>query len=135
MEKKLLILFGFAALFVACKKEITVPNSGIYSGTFTQYDTAGNSAVTGNVYFVLYESNQTFFVRGDTVTDIPVTHNGSYVVDHSTQMTFKYTGDYDSLIDLNQYLDTIYNYTFDDINFTLSQTRDGKLYEYIMQRD
>lgn len=136
MKKKLLFIFIIFALAVSCKKEVTIPNGGIYRGVFREIDqVSGDTLADGVIYLALFESSQSYTLSGDTTTSAPATHNGTYLVDNASTMQFSTTSQYSSQYDIDHYLDTVFNYTFDDINFEFWQVWDGKRYEYIMVRD
>ncbi|UKN02480.1 hypothetical protein K6119_02960 [Paracrocinitomix mangrovi] len=133
MKTKLLITLVFSVLLISCKKKpVTVPNAGIYNGMFTEYDSTGNPLAQGSFVLALFTHNSTYQLSGDSVNFSPPTHKGEWYTNNATTAVFStaYSG-----YNPNYYLDTVYNYTFDNINFTLTQTIDGKIYEYVMVRD
>ena len=132
--KKLLIIMGILMVIISCKKEV-VPNNGIYRGVFRETDSNGDTLASGVMYLALIEDNLQFTVVGDSVSNAPASHSGMYVVDNKISMQFFYSGNYDTLYDQDHYLDTIYNYEFDNENFKFWQTRYGKTYTYDLVRD
>jgi len=135
MDKKLFTFLIFGLLLISCKKEITVPNSGIFRGVFREYSATGDTLATGVVYMALNENDLTFNVSGDSTTNAPANHAGNYLVDNSTTMQFINNTAYSQVYDADHYLDTSYNFTFDDTNFKIWQTISGKLYEYDLVRN
>ena len=138
MNKTQLLLTTLALMFLAsCKKEVTTPNNGIYRGVFMEIDSSGlgDTLADGVLHMALFESNQTFAVKGDTNTMAPASHNGSYVIDAAGLMIFDTPGTPNPQYDPDHYLDTAYTYTFDDVNFTLQLVKAGKLYRYDMVRN
>lgn len=132
MEKQFLAFFALSLLMISCKEEVTVPNGGIYTGVFTQYSETGGILNSGVLYIALFDENYQFQVSGDTVDNIPPTYGGEWVVDGANIMTFDAWGD--PANPDNLMLDTTYNYTFNDVDFTLKQTIGNKSYEYILKR-
>ena len=135
MEKRLLIIFAVVAIAISCKKEIVVPNNGIYRGTFREISSGGDTLAEGVVHLALFEESGSFVVSGDSTSNAPATHGGIFVVHGATTMTFTNQSSIDTLYDIDHYLDTTYTYKFDDVNFELKQAWEGKTYEYLLVRN
>ncbi|MEX1003601.1 MAG: hypothetical protein WDZ35_15895 [Crocinitomicaceae bacterium] len=131
MKKSIFIIFGLL-LLISCKKEVTTPNNGIYRGVYKEITVDQDTLVDALVFLVLHEENQSFTVKGDSLTNFPPDHNGTYEIIDEKQMNFEYKGVYE--YNPNHYLDTTFNYTFDDVNFTLSRKESDRTFEYKMKR-
>lgn len=135
MIRKLPLLVGIVLMSLSCKKEVTTPNNGIYRGVFREIATNGDTLASGVTYLALNESNLVFTMSGDSVSNAPATHGGTYLIDNPSTMQFSNFSLIDTVYDIDHYLDTTYNYKFDDNNFKLWQIRYGKTYEYNLVRD
>lgn len=122
-------------MLMACKKEVTMPNNGIYRGTFYEFGQTGDTLAQGVVYIAMFESNQTFSMVGDSVNLAPASHSGTYIIDNSNYMSFTNTSAPTTLYDNDHYLDTTFQYAFDDVNFSLDLTKAGKTYQYRLVRN
>ena len=134
MKKKILTLLVLCAILIACKKEVTIPNGGIYRGTFREYSESGDTLASGLCHIAMFEHNNSFVMVGDSVSGSPADHSGTYIVDNASNMQFS-SSPSSGQFDIDHFLDTVYNYTFDDIFFNFWQTRAGKLYEYKLKRN
>jgi hypothetical protein len=133
--KKLLILLCVGTVALSCKKEVTIPNNGIYRGAFREYSATGDTLASGLCFLAIFESDNTFKMVGDSISNAPADHAGTYLVDNATNMQFTNATPPSTSFDVDHYLDTVYNYSFDDVNFKFWQTRYGKLYEYTLVRN
>jgi hypothetical protein len=132
-----IFLFVFVTLVLAgCKKPVTEPNSGIYRGTFFQIYNEEDTNAQGVVNLALTKDGfgGSFQVSGDTSTGAPYSHYGTYVIDNSVSMTFDNDASVEVGYQPHYLLDTVYQYTFDDFNFTLELIIDTARYEYKMVR-
>ena len=132
--KKLLLLFMLGILVIACKKEVLVPNSGIYRGTFTKYDSAGDTIVNAVTWMSMDDNQLTFTMTTDSLVFAPAQHYGTYAVENASAITFKNSSDVGPPYQPDYYLDTIYTYSFDDKNFKFWQTIGDYFYEYDLVR-
>lgn len=132
--KKFLFGILLIVLAVACKKEIVTPNNGIYRGVYRMMNSAGDTLAQGVVYLAIFESSESFSMVGDSSSMVPATHGGTYLIDGSSTMQFDNSSGYGAFPDIF-YLDTTYNYKFDDVNFELWQTKYGNLHEFKMIRN
>lgn len=135
MNKRLLIIFTFSLVLLACKKDDTIPNNGIYRGVFRVFASSGDTLADGAFNLALFESDQHFVMEGDTSTNLPASHAGTFVVDGATTMIFTNTSGSSVLYPTDAYLDGTFNYVFDDVNFVLTRTVGTKNYEYDMVRN
>lgn len=130
----LLIILIPVVLFSGCKKPITEPNSGIYRGTFFEIFDNTDTGAQGIAYLALHDEQLSFELSGDSLAGAPYDAYGTYSINSSTTMTFVNSG---SLLpgQSNMYtLDTIFQYTFDNLKFKLWVTRDTAKYEYSLIR-
>lgn len=132
--KKLLLFLMLGILVLSCKKEVTVPNSGIYRGTFFKIGPSNDTIVQSITWLALNENTLTFNVTTDTTVNAPAEHGGEYLVDNVSSMTFINNTVLTPQFQPDYYLDTIYNYTFDDKNFRFWQTIGDFYYEYDLVR-
>jgi hypothetical protein len=139
MMKKVTFFLGLLAFVISgCKKPITQPNSGIYRGTFFQIFDNGDTNAQGIANLALSGDTfgGTFTLSGDTTTGSPVSCNGVYEINGTTQITFTNTAIVPDLGYQPHYiLDTVYQYTFDDHDFTLDMVQDTTRYEYKLIRN
>ena len=136
MRKNLLILLGLIIIGFSCKKKDLVPNNGIYRGVFRTINaTTGDTTNSGVTYIALFESQLSFSMVGDSITKIPATHNGTYLVENNSVIQFSTNNTPVPPFHPDHYLDTSYNYTFDNTNFKFWQTINGYILEYDLKRD
>jgi hypothetical protein len=135
MLKKLCIFSVLIFMGLSCKKDVLVPNEGIYRGIFNEIRSSGDTVASGVVYMALWESTLKFQITGDSLTNAPATHHGSYLVDDATRMQFQYGSAYSTQYDADHYLDTTYNYSFVNNTFEFWFQDDTTLYEYRLSRD
>jgi hypothetical protein len=133
--KKICLIFALLAVVISCKKEVLVPNDGIYRGVFNEIRNSGDTVASGVVYLALWDSNLSFQISGDTVTNAPAPHAGTYLVDDATRMHFSSSSALQGGYDTDHYLDTTYNYTFDDTKFEFWFQDDTTLYQYRLTRN
>lgn len=134
MKKNVLIFILFIAI-LSCKKEALVPNNGIYRGVFREMHLGGDTVTSGVVYLALFEENNTFSLVGDSVTSAPATHGGTYTIESGKRINYSFTGDYQPQYDNDHYLDTLYNYIFDDEILEFWFLNGDVKYEYRLARD
>lgn len=134
---KIVILIIGAALFVvsACKKPVTEPNSGIFRGTFFEIFENGDTGGQGIAYLAIAKGDGNFNLSGDTSSGAPLSCQGSYIINNSTQMTFNNIVNVDVGYHPYNILDTTWNYTFDDHNFDLDLAFDTVRFEYRLVRN
>lgn len=132
--KKLCIFFGIFFVFISCKKEIVLPNDGIYRGVFNEIWASGDTVASGVVWIALFEDNQAFTMVGDSNTSAPQSHNGTYLIQDAKFIQFSLSGLASGGYDEDHILDTTYQYTFDDELFEFFLQDDTILYEYRLKR-
>lgn len=132
--KKLCIFFGLFFIILSCKKEIIVPNDGIYRGVFNEIWASGDTAASGVVWFALFEESQTFSMIGDSNTSAPHNQNGTYLIQDAKFIQFSLVGAASGGYDDDHILDTTYQYTFDNKIFEFFLQDDTILYEYRLTR-
>lgn len=135
MKNILLIIITLSFGLLACKKKDPIPNSGIYRGVFRVISSAGDTLGDGVLNLALFDSDQHFVMEGDTSTNIPASHAGTFVVDGATTMIFTNTSTVSTQYPTEAYLDGSFNYVFDDVNFLLTRTVGTTNYEYDMVRN
>ena len=135
MLKIICIVFSVSLVILACKKEVNVPTEGIYRGVFNEIRNSGDTVASGLVYMALWESSLTFQIVGDTNTNAPANHSGSFLVDDATRMQFYNNSTVSGQYDPDHYLDTTYEYFFDNTIFEFSYQQDTTLYEYRLTRN
>ena len=134
MKKNILYLLLLFAV-VSCKKGPPLPNNGIYRGVFREIYAGGDTVASGVVYLAMFEENNTFSLVGDSTTNAPATHNGTYNIESGNNISYFRVSDYSPQFDTDHYLDTLYSYTFDDENFEFWFQDDTIKYEYRLSRD
>jgi hypothetical protein len=132
--KKLCIFFGIFFIILSCKKEIILPNDGIYRGVFNEIRASGDTVASGVVWFALFDDNQTFTMVGDSNTHAPHSHNGTYLIQDAKFIQYTLTGAASGGYDDDHILDTTYQYMFDDKLFEFFFQDDTVLYEYRLTR-
>ena len=135
MKKTVLIIIALSFVILACKKKDPLPNSGIYRGTFRVIASSGDTLSDGVLNLALFESDQHFVMQGDTSTNLPASHAGTFVIDGATTMIFTNTSGSSGQYPADAYLDGTFNYVFDDVNFLLTRTIGTKNYQYDMVRN
>lgn len=134
MKKTLFLSSVIILMLFSCKKEITIPNNGIYRGVFNQIHNGTDTVTSGVAVIALFESNSVYNLVGDSLTHAPATHGGGYLVVDSDKIDFSSNPVSGGVYNFNHYLDTIYSYFFDDVNFNFWLERDTILYEYKLVR-
>lgn len=137
MRKASVFIVIAGLVLVGCKKPITEPNSGIYRGTFLQiYDETDTNAQGVAVVALSKDGfGGTFSMSGDTATGAPYSCYGDYSIDNSSQITFTNKAIVEVGYQPHYLLDTTYDYTFDDHNFTLDLVIDTVNYQYTLVRN
>ena len=130
--KKIFFVFLLGLSVTACKKAVTQPKSGIFRGVFEMTGLNGGGFETGDCTMSLNDVSNAFALSVDTSSVFPIESSGFYNTIDATKMRFFENG---GVGDLHfhirhLYLDTIYNYTFDDNIFELKKQVDTVLYEY-----
>ena len=115
--KKIFYTFALVFVFMACKKTITQPRSGIFRGVFEMTGTNGGGFESGDCTIALNDVSNTFSLSVDTTASYPFACGGTYNMIDGVKMEFSRSGGVDtSEFDVrHMYLDTVYNYVFDDI--------------------
>lgn len=135
MKKLTLFVLFVALVFFSCKKPSTTPNSGIYSGTFTAR-VNGVPEATGNVTLALFENGSSYALSGDTTTGTPLSHGGTWSIQSGSIIYFTWDKGavYANATDSTYLLDSAFTYTFNDVNFSVSQIVDSAEYTYELTR-
>ena len=130
--KKIFCIIGLGLAILACEKTVTQPKSGIFRGVFEMTGTNGGGFETGDCSISLNDVTGSYSLSVDTTSAYPLGSGGTYLVVDATKMSFIATTprDTSALINQHLYLDTTYNYTFDDNIFELKKQVDTVLYEY-----
>jgi hypothetical protein len=132
--KRLLLIFFVSSIFLfSCRKPASMPNNGIYHGLFYKIHDTGDTLIGGVVDFALSEAQQSFALQGDSISNAPFSHGGHYTIENSTHIT--YSSNPAPGTDPLLYLDTTYQYKFDDINFEFWTTVGQIKLEYKLERD
>jgi hypothetical protein len=131
MKKKLCIMV-LGLIVLACKKTVTQPKSGIFRGVFEMTGTNGGGYETGDCTISLNDVTSVFALSVDTTATYPLASSGIYNIIDATKMSFSQNSGVDPMeFDIRHlYLDTTYNYNFDDNVFELKKQVDTILYEY-----
>ena len=92
----------------------------------------GELLETSNCTISINDNSEAFSFNVDTTSSIPFPCSGSYSILDATKMKFTTNSYRDTSSTVNQhlYLDTTYNYVFDDVRFDLIKTIDTTVYEY-----
>ena len=136
MKKTLFFSSVIILMVLGCKKEITIPNNGIYRGVFNQIHHGTDTVTSGVAVIAWFENSPSYSMAGDSLTFAPASHGGEFLVVDSDKIDFSSNPISGGTYDYYHYLDTIYNYTFDDVNFNFWMERnDTILYEYKLVRD
>ena len=133
--KKIVLIFILIATLISCKKEDPIPDNGIYRGVFREIHDNGDTLASGVVYIALFEENSTFTLVGDSTTNAPASHNGTYTIESGKRINYLYTGVHQPQFDSDHYLDTLYTYFFDDELFEFWFQNGSVKYEYRLARD
>lgn len=135
MKKYFLTVFFLMFLFIGCKKELLIPNNGIYRGVFREIYNETDTVSSGVVYLALWDNSSSFQMVGDSLTNAPASHNGTYFIQDASRIIYTNNSSLSSQYDSDHYLDTMYNYVFDDEIFEFSYSDGVTLYEYRLARD
>jgi hypothetical protein len=135
MLKKTSPFIFVTLIIISCKKEVVVPTEGIFRGVFSIIRDSGDTLNGGVVYLALWESSLTFQLAGDSITGIPASHSGSFLVDDATRMQFHSNGEVSSPYQSYHYLDTTFNYEFDGDAFNFRYKADTTTYDYRLSRN
>lgn len=135
MKNIILSVFCLFFVLMSCKKELLVPNNGIYRGVFREIYNETDTIASGVVYLALWESSQKFEVVGDSLTNAPASHRGLFFIQDASRIVFTNKSVEEAQYDSDHYLDTLYNYRFDDEIFEFSFQDGATLYEYNLARD
>ncbi|MCB9222606.1 MAG: hypothetical protein R2780_13290 [Crocinitomicaceae bacterium] len=131
--RKFFIIFLLSSLvFASCKKPETTPNNGIYHGLLYRIGNNGDTVGGGVVDFALFEANSAFSMAADSVSHTPAQHNGDFTIQSSSLISF--TNKSPVTYHPDGYLDTVFNYTFDNVNFHLWVQKPDVLLDYKLVR-
>ena len=121
--KKVFCIIVLVVIAIACKKTVTQPKSGVFRGVFEMTGVNGGGYETGDCSIALNDVTGSYSLSVDTTSQYPYASGGTYVVIDATKMSFDVTTTVDTSSSLDQhlYLDTTYNYTFDDNVFELKK--------------
>ncbi len=135
MKKFFLSLFLMLFILTGCKKEILVPNNGIYRGVFKEIYNGTDTLAGGVVYLALWENSNSFQMVGDSLTGAPASHKGTFFIQDASRIIYTNSHVPNGQYDADHYLDTTYNYFFDDEVFEFTFDDGTTLYEYKLIRD
>ncbi len=128
--KKIITIIAISVAIFSCKKEITTPNSGTYRGVFEMAGLNGSGYETGLCTIAMSEESRSFVLSVDTAATAPYFCAGNYKITSGTTMTFSSEHLAPINGDQNIILDSIYNYTFDNLSFTLTKVVNTIQYDY-----
>ncbi len=129
--KKVLYTIVLGLTVIACKKTVTQPRSGIFRGVFEMTGVNGGGFETGDCTVALNDQTGKFVLSVDTTSVVPYATYGNYTINDGTKMNFIASSvDTSALVDQHLYLDSTYNYIFDDDVFELKKQVDTVKYEY-----
>lgn len=136
--KNFFYLFSLVLILtVACKKDETVVNAGIYRGVFFYIHTPTKDTLNEGVCdLAIFDKKKRFVLSGDTTTGIPKNCQGFYNIDETTITFINTLGTGEFFFDKNLLLDTTYSYTFSDTAsiFNMDLKTDTYTYSYKLKR-
>ena len=115
--KNIIFLLIIIVSLTSCKKPIVQPTSGIFRGTFEMKNADGELLETSSCTISINDNNEAFALNVDTTSSIPFPCSGFYAILDATKMRFITNSLIDTSASVNHhlYLDTTYNYVFDDV--------------------
>jgi hypothetical protein len=124
-------VFGLLAIaFLSCKKTYNEPRAGIFRGSYEVLGLNGGGFLSGDCTIALDDVQGKYSFNTDTTGSLYFPSSGFYNLVDGTKMDFIQKSLQNPSIDRNLYLDSTFNYIFDDTRFELTRTIDTIKYDY-----
>lgn len=128
--KNIFILGLLGLVFVSCKKTYSEPRAGIFRGSYEILGLNGGGILSGDCTIALNDVSQSYSFNTDTTGSLYFPSNGVYTIIDGTKIDFIQNTAKNIYLNPNIYVDSTFNYLFDDTRFELTRTIDTIKYDY-----
>lgn len=128
--KNIFILGLLGLVFVSCKKTYSEPRAGIFRGSYEILGLNGGGFLSGDCTIALDDVQGKYSFNTDTTGSLYFPSSGFYTLVDGTKMNFIQKTLKTPTVDPYVYLDSTFNYVFDDTRFELTRTIDTIKYDY-----